>query len=168
VSRPPVDERVEIVPPDPRWQADFETEAARLREVLGPDGALEHIGSTAVPGLAAKPIIDVMLGVADLAESQGMVDLLVALGYVDHGGAPGRRYLARRAEPAFNVQVVERQGELWRANLLLREFLRASPDAARRYEAAKREALRAEPFLLAYSEAKRTAIEELLEAARRA
>jgi len=168
VSRPEVDEPVEIVPPDPRWPADFEVEAARLRGALGADAALEHIGSTAVRGLAAKPIVDVMLGVGDLGESQRVVDLVLTLGYVDHGGPPERRYLARRGDRAFNVQIVERDGDLWRANLLLRDYLRRSSAAADRYEAAKRAAAAAEPFLLAYSEAKTAAVEELLAEARRA
>jgi GrpB-like predicted nucleotidyltransferase (UPF0157 family) len=167
VSRPEVDEPVEIVAPDPRWPAEFGAEAARLREALGADAALEHIGSTAVPGLAAKPIVDVMLGVDSLAESQAVVDRVLALGYVDRGGAPGRRYLVRRGERNVNVQVVERHGQLWRDNLLLRDFLRASLAAARRYEAAKRAAAESSPFLLGYSEAKRAALEALLDEARR-
>jgi GrpB-like predicted nucleotidyltransferase (UPF0157 family) len=166
VSRPEVDEPVEIVRPDPRWAAEFEAEAARLRAALGKDAALEHIGSTAVPGLAAKPIVDVMLGVDELGASQGIVDRLAGIGYEDCEGAADRRYLRRRTGGRFNVQIVEHEGELWRANLLLRDFLRRRPDAARRYTEAKVVAVARSARLLAYSDAKRPALEALLAEAR--
>jgi GrpB-like predicted nucleotidyltransferase (UPF0157 family) len=167
VSRAEVDEAVEIVAADASWPGTFDQEAGRLRAALADvEVALEHIGSTAVPGLGAKPIVDVMLGVPARVQSE-VVARVLRLGYVDHGGGPGRRYLARRDGKAFNVQVVEHEGELWDANLLLRDFLRSSPEAARRYEAGKRAAAAAEPFLLGYSEAKRRLVEKLLAEARR-
>ena len=159
-----VDEPVELVPPDPLWPAQFEEEAARLRAGLhGLEFGLEHIGSTAVPGLAAKPIVDVMVGVSSMVESDPVVERVIALGYVELEGAPGRRYLRRRGERNFNAQVVERDGDLWGANIRFRELLRKSPAAARRYETAKRAAAEASPSLLAYSEAKAPTIRALLD-----
>jgi GrpB-like predicted nucleotidyltransferase (UPF0157 family) len=68
-------------------------------------GGVEHIGSTAVPGLAAKPIVDVMVGLSGfVAVCDRAADLLAALGYEEFGGAAGRRYLRCRGERAFNVQ----------------------------------------------------------------
>jgi GrpB-like predicted nucleotidyltransferase (UPF0157 family) len=158
-----VDEPIEIVAADPRWADAYEVEATRMRAVLlGRGVALEHIGSTAVPGLAAKPIVDVMVGVPTLEQSDAVVERIVPLGYTELEGAPGRRYLRCRGERSFNVQVVERDGELWRSNLRFRELLRADDSAARRYEAAKLVAAEADPSLLAYSEAKAPAIRELL------
>jgi GrpB-like predicted nucleotidyltransferase (UPF0157 family) len=160
-----VDEPVELAAPDPAWAAAFEAEAARLAPALG-GAPLEHIGSTAVAGLAAKPIVDIMVGVDDVGDVRSLVDRLAELGYVDCGGEPGRRYLRRRGAQGFNVQIVDRGGELWAANLEFRDHLRADASAREAYETAKARAAEAAPFLLAYSEAKRPAIEALLRQAR--
>ncbi len=77
-------DEITIVEYDPRWPTLFVEEAARIRKAVGNDVvvAIEHIGSTAVPGLAAKPIIDLMVGVRLLADGRCAVPSLAALGYV--------------------------------------------------------------------------------------
>src|SRR5689334_11075852 len=77
-------DRVEIEPYDPSWPARFEREAAAIRRALGEGFAYRvlHVGSTAVPGLAAKPIVDVALEVPDLARWASLVAPLAGLGYV--------------------------------------------------------------------------------------
>jgi GrpB-like predicted nucleotidyltransferase (UPF0157 family) len=160
-----VDEPVTISPYDPRWPQEFAREAARLRAALvGVALGIEHIGSTAVPGLPAKPIVDVMVGVASRTDQDTVARLLEPLGYEDCGGAPGRRYLRTRAcdDQPCNAQVIEFEGELWRANLRLREHLRAHPEAVRHYAEAKRRAAQEAPTLLAYSKLKDDVIAELL------
>src|SRR5215210_5288024 len=79
----PLAGRILIVDYDARWPEQFRREAARIRAALG-DGALqvEHIGSTAVRGLAAKPIVDILLVVADSADEQAYLPALVDAGYV--------------------------------------------------------------------------------------
>jgi GrpB-like predicted nucleotidyltransferase (UPF0157 family) len=161
-----VDETVELRAYDARWPRLFESEAADIRAVLGNAAlGIEHIGSTAVPGLPAKPIVDVMLGVADLDESEELSGRLVSLGYEDCGRVGGRRHLRKRDDDACNVQIVEHDGALWKANLLLRDYLRAEPEAVGRYAEAKRRAMTRAAMLLAYSELKSAAIEDLLQAA---
>jgi GrpB-like predicted nucleotidyltransferase (UPF0157 family) len=123
--------------------------------------AVEHIGSTAVPRLAAKPIIDLMVGVENISETHE----LVGLGYEDMGGEPGRRYLRRRDRISSNVQIVEYGGAFWQANLAVRSYLRSHPREARRYAAVKVAAARAAPTLLAYSKEKETFMAELAERA---
>jgi GrpB-like predicted nucleotidyltransferase (UPF0157 family) len=160
-----VDEPVTISPHDPRWQQEFAREAARLQAALaGVALGIEHIGSTAVPGLPAKAIVDVMVGVASRTDHDTVARLLAPLGYEDCGGAPGRRYLRKRPRDGqhCNVQVLAIEGELWRANLRFREHLRAHPEAVRRYSEAKRRAAREAPALLAYSKLKDDVIAELL------
>jgi len=126
---------------------------------------IEHIGSTSVPGLLAKPIIDIMLGVDSEEGLEYVRGRLVALGYEDCGeaGVPGRIYLRRRAENDFNIALVVREGRLWRANIALRNYLRANDNAAREYAAAKLAAVqRGAKTLLAYSEQKDLVVSKLV------
>lgn len=95
MSRPVV-----IADYDPRWPARFAEEKAHLLDVLGDRlVAVEHIGSTAVPSLAAKPIIDILAGVATLAEAEACIAPLAAAGWsyrADHeDSAPARRYFQK-------------------------------------------------------------------------
>lgn len=159
-----VDEPVTLATYDEAWPEQFSAEAARLvRELATTAVAVEHIGSTAVAGLTAKPIIDVMVGVSSLATIDQLARRLIRLGYEDCGGADDRRYFRkRRGEPYYNVQVIEYASPTWNANVLFRDFLRSDPAAAKRYGALKRAAAVEAPTLLAYSELKTRTIEDLL------
>jgi GrpB-like predicted nucleotidyltransferase (UPF0157 family) len=162
------DEPVVLVAYDNGWPLRFEQEAARLRQRLGESVfGVEHIGSTAVPGLLAKPIVDMMVGVASPAGVEDVVRIVVPLGYEDCGGPVERRHLRKRGADSFNVHIVEHGGPLWRSNLDFRDYLHAHPEAAESYAAAKQRAAAAAPMLLGYSEAKERAITDLLELASR-
>src|SRR5919112_532762 len=78
------DERIRIEPYDVDWPARFDRERVALEELLGGcvTGGVHHVGSTAVPGLAAKPIIDILVGVADLGSAREHIEPLARLGYV--------------------------------------------------------------------------------------
>jgi GrpB-like predicted nucleotidyltransferase (UPF0157 family) len=92
-------EPVRILPYDPRWPGRFEGERTRLEAALRPwlAGPVEHIGSTAVPGLAAKPVVDIMAGVRDLETSVDARAAVAPLDYVYHSGPiPGRLRSTRR------------------------------------------------------------------------
>jgi GrpB-like predicted nucleotidyltransferase (UPF0157 family) len=162
------DEPITVGTYDPTWPEQFGSEAARLKDGLADTAvALEHIGSTAVAGLAAKPVIDVMVGVPDLSATAELARRLLRLGYEDCGGADDRRYFRKRGgEPHYNVQVIEYATPTWDANVLFRDFLRSDPDAARRYAEVKRAAAADAPTLLAYSRLKTLIIQELLRQAR--
>ncbi len=160
-----VDEPIQLSTYDPAWPKLFAAEARRVLADQCTNIGIEYIGSTAVPGLLAKPIIDIMLGVDSQEAVEHVRRRLVALGYEDCGeaGVPGRIYLRRRAENDFNVALVVRNGRLWRANIALRNYLRANDDARREYAEAKLAAVeRGAKTLLAYSEQKDLVVSKLV------
>ncbi|NJQ06159.1 GrpB family protein [Streptomyces lonarensis] len=164
-----LDEPVHVVAAVPEWLdqgRELTRDVGRLVEPESAAAVVAHIGSTAVPGLDAKSIIDLQVGCRG-SEVPAVVAALRRAGY-DHlgtAGVPGREYLRRRDEPPINVHVVERDGSLWRDNILFRDYLTAHPAAADRYAAAKREAARRAPSLLAYSAAKAAVVADLMAAA---
>ena len=163
LERALLDEGIAIVPSDASWPELAAEESARLRGALG-DVEIEHVGSTAVPGLDGKAVIDLLIGVPELTPLLRVPDY-EAFG---EAGVRGRLYFRKRGPVAFNAQVVERSGPLWRDAILLRDYLRAHPEEQRRYAAGKREAIASgATTLLRYSAAKATLVEGLLERARR-
>lgn len=136
---------VEIVPYDPAWPARFESEKAILLGIFRSVSVqVEHVGSTAVPGLGAKPVIDILLGVNDLADVEARIPDLAAADYeyVQRYEAefPERRLFAKpRQRPrAYHLHAVERSTAFWRRHLLFRNFLRRRPDVASDYCELKR------------------------------
>lgn len=157
-------DEIEIVSYDPRWPALFEEEAARLRAVLDPKLilGLEHFGSTAIPGLAAKPIIDILIAVPSLAEAQDQaIGPLEEIGYLywDENPRSDRMFFVKGLPPqaarrTHHVHMTETTGEMWQ-RLAFRDYLRAHPDEAARYAALKRElAVRHRDDREAYTDAK--------------
>lgn len=131
-----------IVPYDPLWPREFEAEADRIATAC--DGLalrLEHIGSTAVPGLSAKPVIDILAGVPSRANRAPYIAAMRHLGY-DHNGAhgiPGRDYFRRGSPRSHHVHMIAWSSALWDEWLAFRDHLRAHPETAREYDALKRE-----------------------------
>jgi len=134
-----------IVDYDPTWPDVFDVERARIETALaGLQARVEHVGSTAVPGLCAKPIIDILTGVPDLGVADRCVPALVALGYEyfpqHETTMPERRYLDRIGEPlSYHLHVVANGGDFWQRHLAFRDYLRAHPAAAAEYDRLKRE-----------------------------
>lgn len=134
-------ERREIVlsEPDPSWPDRFEAEAARIRGALGPRAvAIEHIGSTSVPGLAAKPIIDLDLSVEDPHDEEAYLADLLAAGYLLRVREPGH-LMVRTPELDVHVHVCAAGSDWARRHLLFRDHLRAHPDDRALYESVKRD-----------------------------
>jgi GrpB-like predicted nucleotidyltransferase (UPF0157 family) len=160
-----IDEPIHLETYDPAWPQYFEHERDRICAALGLDvTAIEHIGSTAVFGLRAKPIIDIMLGVDGFPPPPHMLDELFHLGHepLSEAGVPVRLYFRRREAVSFNVHVIEREGTHWKSNLALRDYLRRHPEEVSRYEEAKVTAVRSGALsLLKYSEAKAAVVTEL-------
>lgn len=130
---------IRVVAPDPAWPAWFAAEAAAVTAALGHRAqAVEHVGSTAVPGLAAKPIIDLQVGVEEL---EACVGPLRALGYSCWAAdpEPDRRYLLRCADGVrtHHLQVVPHGSRRWRASLAFRDALRDDTSLATEYAALK-------------------------------
>jgi GrpB-like predicted nucleotidyltransferase (UPF0157 family) len=134
---------LEIVPYDPRWPREFEVERERIDAALGPLALrVEHNGSTAVPDLAAKPIIDIQISVVRLHPIDGYARPLASLGYVHvpHEDDARCPFFHRPHDwpHTHHVHVVEAGGEEERRTLAFRDYLRTHPAEAREYEALKR------------------------------
>ena len=160
-------QHVIVVPYSPDWPAAFAREAARIRAALGDNCiAVHHIGSTAVPGLAAKPILDLLPVVRDLAAAADARPALERLGYEWMGefGIPGRRYLRKGGdERTHQVHIFARDDRAQIArHLAVRDYLRAFPEAARRYGALKTALARRFPWdIEAYCDGKDAFVREL-------
>jgi GrpB-like predicted nucleotidyltransferase (UPF0157 family) len=158
-------ERREIVlaPSDPAWPARFRSERSRIEAALGPEALhIEHIGSTAVPGLAAKPIVDLLLAVADVEDEAAYLPRLEAAGYLLRVREPGHRMLRT---PALDVHL-----HVWSVgdpaverHLRFRDRLRESEEDRDRYAAVKQELAEREwPTMNHYAEAKTAVIRDIL------
>lgn len=136
---------VVVVDYDPAWPGIFERERMALSVALrGTARRIEHVGSTSVPGLAAKPIIDVMVGVDSFDGVEAVVRGMVGLGYIHLGenGIPRRHYFEKGeggAGTVLHVHVVELGSEYEARYLALRDYLRANPAERDAYAALKRE-----------------------------
>ncbi|WP_088007397.1 GrpB family protein [Indiicoccus explosivorum] len=129
--------KVEVLPFDPVWIHRFESEAAVLRRLLGENCiAIHHIGSTAVPDLAAKPIIDLLPVVRDLEEVDRLIGAFESIGYKAKGenGLPGRRYFQKGGDDrTHHVHIYEAGSPEIRRHLVFRDYLRTHPDEAEAY-----------------------------------
>jgi GrpB-like predicted nucleotidyltransferase (UPF0157 family) len=151
---------------DPEWPRLFEREAERIRAALG-DNALriEHTGSTSVPGLAAKPIIDIALAVNDSADEASYVPALEAAGYVLRIREPDwyEHRLFKRTDVDVHLHVFSRDCEEIERMVRFRDRLRANADDRELYERTKRElAGREWKFGQNYADAKTGVVEEIL------
>jgi GrpB-like predicted nucleotidyltransferase (UPF0157 family) len=165
-------DKVEIVDYDPRWPSMFEEEAKRLRAALDPSSiaGLEHFGSTAIPGLSAKPIIDILIAVRSLADAQAtFVEALRNLDYVYWAENPKKdRMFFVKGMPPFgskrshHVHVTEAHGKMWQ-RLAFRDYLRAHREEARIYEQLKRRlATEYQTDREAYTDAKSAYVESVM------
>jgi GrpB-like predicted nucleotidyltransferase (UPF0157 family) len=133
---------VNLVPYDSTWPLEFVAEARRIQHACaGLPIKLEHIGSTSIPGLAAKPVIDILAGRPGNVPGSKYVDAFKQIGYEHKGayGIPGRNYFRRGMPRTHHVHMVRVSSDLWRDSLLFRDYLRLHPEIAREYETIKRE-----------------------------
>jgi GrpB-like predicted nucleotidyltransferase (UPF0157 family) len=131
----------------------YQTEKARIVLALGTlVRAIEHIGSTSVPGLAAKPTIDTLVGIGNLADIAKCIEPLEQIGY-QHRPAfeaqfPGGHYFRRRNElgqHTHHIHVTEFNSEFWQRHIAFRDYLRAHPRVGKQYEELKRDLARQFP-----------------------
>jgi GrpB-like predicted nucleotidyltransferase (UPF0157 family) len=140
-----------LVDYDPAWPPLFDEERDRLQRVLlGIPRGIEHYGSTAVPGLKAKPIIDILVGVLPLDDWVRCKHPLESLGYdyAKHAGVPGHHIFGRGrdlSERTHLVHIVEFNGSSWRFNTAFRDALRASQKLREEYLIAKQAAVNLAP-----------------------
>lgn len=151
---------------DPAWPTTFEREAARIRSALGETvRLLEHAGSTSVPGLAAKPIIDIVLAVPDSSDESTYVPAMEAARYVLRIREPEwfEHRVLRGTDPAVNLHVfTEGASEITRM-LAFRDWLRSQDDERLLYERTKRElAAREWKYVQHYADAKTEVVEGII------
>ena len=164
--------RVLLSPYSPLWPAIFDVEARALAGLLDDAVRIEHIGSTAVPGLGAKPIIDILVGAPDLAFIEARIPRLVEQGYryvpEFERAIPHRRYLARTdGHPGnFHLHAVALDSPFFRTHVAFRDALRASPALVADYWKLKqRLAARFPDDRAAYTDGKAAFIHGVLEKA---
>lgn len=168
VPRQGTDEAIRIVAYDSRWPQRFVEERTLLEEAIGPwvVGGIHHVGSTAVPGLDAKPIIDILVGVEDLETARACFDPLAELGYLYAPYRSEEMHWFCKPHPSrrtHHLHLVPTDSRRFRDELAFRDALRGNPDLADEYAALKHDL--AERFAddrEAYTEAKGEFIRRVL------
>lgn len=159
--------RVEVVSYRKEWTELFEDEKKMLEEVFSPaETEIYHIGSTSVPGLSAKPIIDILLAADSLEEIEKVTPAIVAAGYEAKGenGIPRRRYFQKSENGIRKVHLhsYEKGSPELHRHLVFRDYLRAHPDEAKRYAEVKERAAGKHEFdIESYIEEKAPLVKEL-------
>lgn len=141
------EDAVELVPHDPKWQAMAKTEIDRLYELLPKQQVLDiqHVGSTAIPNICAKPIIDIQIAVDQLsAIKQPAINILENIDYIfwQKSPDPERLFFVKGMPPygkkrSHHLHIVELNSRHWREKILFRDYLLAHPDVAHNYENLK-------------------------------
>lgn len=166
----PLAGKIVIVDYDPRWPEQYATEARKIRGALGARALLlEHVGSTSVPNLAAKPILDIVLVVANSADEASYVPALEQAGYVLRNREPAwyEHRVLKGVEPAVNLHVFSLGCPETERMALMRDWLRTHDDDRALYEKTKRElAQRTWKYVQNYADAKTAVVEAILARAR--
>jgi len=140
---PQADAPIRLVAYDPQWARLFNVERAALQVALAPwlKGPIEHIGSTAVPGLSAKPIIDIMAAVGTLEESRAAIVVVQEMGYQYSPYRPDVMHWFCKPSFSFrthHLHLVPYESSLWVARIVFRDRLRKDPKVAAEYSGLKR------------------------------
>jgi GrpB-like predicted nucleotidyltransferase (UPF0157 family) len=137
---------VVIVDYNPQWPILYEQEKSLILGAIGHIiAAIEHVGSTAVPGLGAKPIIDIMIGLHRLDDAVECIPRLQSLGYQYvpefEASIPERRFFRKGPDEArsHHIHMVEQVSEFWKRHLQFRDYMRAHPEEVRQYQQLKQE-----------------------------
>lgn len=141
---------VVIVPYDPNWVRTFQAEADEIRRILGQEVvAVHHIGSTSVPNLSAKPIVDLLVVVRDIEKIDAFNEMMSRLGYLAKGenGIPGRRYFIKGDEVhrTHHIHIFQTGHPDIERHLNFRDYLIAHPEEAQAYGRLKQELARRFP-----------------------
>jgi len=160
---------VKVIPHNELWHQLFAEEQARLRDAIGGYTlAIEHVGSTAVCGLSAKPIIDIALAVQQISDAERCVIPLENIGYEYRGenGIPGRHFFGKGEPRTHHLHIVEFDSDFWRNHLTFRDYLRQNAGVAAKYQKLKmRLAREYKNNREAYTEGKAAFIENVLKLA---
>jgi GrpB-like predicted nucleotidyltransferase (UPF0157 family) len=159
---------IQIVPYDPEWPSAFARERRRIAGALGSRARrIDHIGSTSVPGLAAKPVIDIDVSVHDPGAEDAYVPVLEQAGYRLRVREPGHRML-RTPDRDVHVHICAAGSDWERRHLLFRDWLRTDARDRDDYAALKRKLARRDwPDMNAYADAKSGLIQDIMDRAER-
>ncbi|MFJ7746871.1 GrpB family protein [Peribacillus sp. NPDC097295] len=166
-------EEVTIEEYNPNWSKEFNEEKIKLQEILDDRVlSIEHVGSTSVEGLGAKPIVDIAIGIADLEVVNGFIEPLKKLGYesVYHKEFPERRFFRKGKWRAgtHHLHFYKFEGEHWNNQILFRNFLRNNHDVLKEYHEFKVDLANKYRFdRVSYTEAKAPFIQKILLKAKR-
>jgi len=154
---------IRVVPYDPEWPQRFRAERELLERILEPwlESGIHHIGATSVPGLAAKPIVDMMAGVRDFKEARGAHEPLLAHGWAHTPHRPGIAHHFSNA--GYGLHLTEPGSALWNERLAFRDALRADPELVAEYAALKLRLAQEHPDdIEAYTAGKRALVGRVL------
>ncbi len=162
---------VKLTPYNPHWPQLFTEEKQRVEAALAPLSVhVEHIGSTSVPGIEAKPVIDLMLGIHWPEDIDAAESALQRRGYISHGekGIPGRLFFTFGEPPTLHLHMVSYGSSLWQGHLMFRDALISDNELAREYVDVKVNLAKQFPMdRQSYTAGKADFIEKVLERARR-
>ncbi|MBT6120336.1 GNAT family N-acetyltransferase [bacterium] len=135
--------KIELNSYDPNWKTQFETEKQRLHSIIGKNSSIEHIGSTAIEGLCAKPVIDILIGIDHFSDPKTLITKISGLGY-DYISEyeqqlPERRYFqkVRNGHHFIHIHLVERNSRFWQRHLFFRNQLSLYPELRNQYARLK-------------------------------
>jgi len=164
---------VRLVPYQPAWAELFRQEAERLRAALGGQVVrIEHVGSTSIPGVDAKPILDIVVAVRDMADVTASEKALRSLGYIHkfENDRPGRLYFVKRLpddRTTHHLNITQLGTECWFTHVAFRDYLREHPEAREEYRKVKLDLVEGYAAdRAAYQESKGAFIERILSLAR--
>ena len=166
--------QVIIVDYNPQWPHMYEEERARIQDAIGDCLIdIQHVGSTSIPGLSAKPILDIMPVIREISLVASCVKPLEVLGYAYFGenGIPGRHYFRKptgiTTKPHLvHLHILEKGHDQWAMMLLFRDYLRLHPESALQYDVLKRELAEKYGFdRVGYTDAKESFVRSIIRAA---
>jgi GrpB-like predicted nucleotidyltransferase (UPF0157 family) len=161
---------VRLLPHDEHWHQSYAEEKALLQNAIGEFILdIQHIGSTSLCGIAAKPILDIAIAIKDKSAGEKCIKPLEDLGYEYRGenGIVGRFYFVRGEPRTHHLHMLLGDGEPWKNHLLFRDYLRGNLDVAKEYDELKRNLAREYPNNRdAYLDGKNEFVEKILKSAR--
>jgi GrpB-like predicted nucleotidyltransferase (UPF0157 family) len=165
------EEQIKIVPYDPSWPEQYEAEKVLLFNLIGEwvVGGIHHVGSTSVPGLSSKPVIDIMVGVKNLSDSKHLIQLLEQLDYCYFPYKTEEMHWFCKPSPykrTHHLHIIEYDSPNWKKRLAFRDYLRSHPEAKAEYQDLK---IKMADFYKddreAYTESKASLINRIIEKA---
>ncbi len=134
---------IEVVPYNPQWKLEYEKEAAKLSDILKDEiVSIHHIGSTAIPGISAKPVIDIMIEVRDISKIDSYNSHMEVLDYIvrGEGGMAGRRFFMKGLyNRTHHVHIFQTGNPELAKHLIFRDYMIEHSDEAKSYERLKQE-----------------------------